>query len=131
MSHEALKKTLTDIATEMRSEMVDTFEDETLTGVCLECSKALVHKLNQQHIESEIVVGFMDVDQALLSDDWEEIFDPLHYWVKVNDYVVDITCTQFMDYMIDDYSIEYLEDVFVNHKDDSPLHVEKAIYSAQ
>ena len=128
MPNQTLEQTLLNIATNLRVEMVETFEDNKLYGTCLECSKALVDKLNQAGIKSEIVIGFIAVDEPLFTDDWEEIFDPLHYWVSVGDYFVDITCSQFAEHMSDDYNIQYLEEVFVSKKDEAVLHIPKKVY---
>lgn len=110
------------IAKKLRLELVENKDDELLEGYCLEASRELFRRFKQAGLAPELIQGTVDIDIPVFTDDGDEVFDPLHYWVQVGNYLVDITCSQFRQYMEDDYAIECMEDVLIENILDSKYH---------
>lgn len=114
--------TIYDIAKKLRLELVDNNDDDLLEGYCLEASRELFNRFKKAGFNPELVQGTVEIDIPVFTDDGDEVFDPLHYWVQVDNYLVDITCSQFRQYMEDDYAIECMEDVLVENIVDAKYH---------
>lgn len=105
--------TIYDIAKKLRLELVESNDDDLLEGYCLEASRELFNRFKKAGFNPELVQGTVDIDIPVFTDDGDEVFDPLHYWVQVDNYLVDITCSQFRQYM---------EDVLVENIVDAKYH---------
>lgn len=106
------------IATRVRSEELDFHSDDnpTLQALCLDVSRRLRDSLIDEGYQNSMVVqGNFAVDEPYFFDDEDEdefieLYELLHYWVEVRGLVVDITQTQFEDFVTQDE----LEDVYVD-----------------
>ena len=121
---------LTNIALEFRQKMERKYDEKVLTTLCLPVSRALKKHLIDLGFSNAIVVqGTLRIDNPdpSFSEDWdwkdflppepmeteeEEIafaenamketsYTPLHYWVEVGTFIIDITADQFNDEMDD------------------------------
>lgn len=109
---------LTQLATQFRKQMVEYYcdDDECLRSLCLQVSRKLKEFLILNGFNTAIVVqGVFRVDNPDPSaySEWdtrdfeseeemqEATYTPLHYWVEVNDIIVDITADQFNDELDD------------------------------
>jgi hypothetical protein len=103
---------LTQLATQFRKQMVKCYNDECLKSLCLPISRKLKDFLISKGFNTAIVVqGVFRVDNpdTEATADWdpkdfespeemeEATYTPLHYWVEVNDIIIDITANQFND----------------------------------
>jgi len=103
---------LTQLATQFRKQMVKCYDDECLKSLCLPISRKLKEFLISKGFNTAIVVqGTFRIDNPDLTatEDWEvkdfesseemeELkYTPLHYWVEVDNIIVDITADQFND----------------------------------
>jgi hypothetical protein len=103
---------LTQLATQFRKQMVKCYNDECLRSLCLPISRKLKDFLVSKGFNTAIVVqGVFKVDNPApeATKDWdtkdfespEEMekatYTPLHYWVEINDIIIDITADQFND----------------------------------
>jgi hypothetical protein len=110
---EALKKqkSIQQIAKEVRAYFVKSYDDEYLKAVCLPVSRKLKEELVKYGYDAIVIQGTFTVDNPDLtaSAEWdindfeneEEMEDatyhPLHYWVEVDNTIVDLTASQFND----------------------------------
>jgi hypothetical protein len=70
------------------------------TAVCLEASKALSEKLNEAGYNAKVVEGTFEIDfpdQEYYDEEDEDMYIPKHFWVEVNNKLLDITADQFQD----------------------------------
>ena len=101
----ASKKSIPQIANYVRKNLVKAYGDEILKEKCLPASKALKNELIKNGYDAIVIKGLFKVDNpdpsVVLDDDLSEqekeeaMFTPLHYWVEVNNMIVDITASQF------------------------------------
>jgi hypothetical protein len=110
------KKTIGQIAQEIRNKMVRCYDDECLQAVCLDVSRELTKELQKYGYKAQIVQGTFEIDDPNMEnyDEWDEkdfnneedfndvIYHPLHYWVEVNGMIIDITASQFNDEIEDE-----------------------------
>ena len=115
-----------EIATKVRQEAVDYYEDETLESMCLCVSRTLVEELTKEGIKCELIQGKFYVDNPDDSKWDEDLRDsikyfPLHYWVRLcgkhKGTIIDLTCSQFQDECEDE-----IEDIFIGKKSESGRH---------
>jgi len=103
---------LKNIATQFRQQMVKCYDDDCLKSLCLPISRKLKEFLISKGFNTAIVVqGVFKVDNPdpSVMDDWrkedfespeemeEASYTPLHYWVEINNIIIDITADQFND----------------------------------
>jgi len=110
------------IALKLRQELVDNNDDDLLEGYCLEASRELFRRFKQAGLNPELIQGTVDIDIPVFTDDGDEVFNPLHYWIEIGDYLIDITCSQFRQYMEDDHAIECMDDVLIEKIIDANYH---------
>jgi len=105
------RKTIPQIAQYVRSNLIKCYDDECLRSLCLPVSRQLKTELVKNGYDAIVVQGVFRVDNPdpTASDDWdpsdfeneEEMesakYTPLHYWVEVNNMIVDLTANQFND----------------------------------
>jgi hypothetical protein len=112
-------RSVQDIAHEVRSSLL-TDDQDTLQSLCLPVSRHLAKILiDNGYSAANVVQGTFTVDEPDPSayEDWDvedfggdedmmeqATYTPLHYWVQINDMVVDITADQFNDEL--EYPIE-------------------------
>lgn len=115
-----------EIASKVRQEAVNYYEDETLESMCLCVSRTLVEELTKAGIGCELIQGKFLVDNPDDSKWDDDISDklkylPLHYWVrltgKFKGTIIDLTCSQFQDECDDK-----IEDIFIGKKSESGRH---------
>lgn len=122
-------ETIEAIATDFRKELVGLCEgNEELEGECLSASKKLVKLLDEAGIDANVVQGLINLDIPAINDEGEEYYEAIHYWVQADNHIIDITCSQFRQYMEDDYTVECLEDVFIEHVMNSEIHYFLRLY---
>lgn len=85
------------IAREVRSSLLDS--DESSTGMCGFCSRELVKVLVQSGFNAIVQGGTIDLDDPMTDDEGVDVYDPLHYWVEIDGYVIDLTADQFNDFV--------------------------------
>ena len=100
----AQQKTIEDIALSVRKQLVESYDDEYLQAVCLDCSRELRDELIKNGYNAVVVQGEFELDDSydLYSDEFVDkdrsvLNLPLHYWVEVDGFIVDITVSQFND----------------------------------
>ena len=113
---------LNELATQFRKQMVKCYDDECLKNLCLPISRKLKEFLVSKGFNNAIVVqGVFKVDNPDIDaySEWdindfeneEEMesatYTPLHYWVEVNNIIINITASQFNDEL--DYPVEPVE----------------------
>lgn len=98
--------TILHIGQQVRESLIQ--QEGDVTGFCLEACQEIQKLLLAKNIPSTIVKGFISVDFPLFSDDDDEIYDPLHFWLEIGDSILDVTATQFLDYLEEEC---YIEDV--------------------
>lgn len=102
---------LNQIATQFRQQQVKCYDDECLRNKCLPISRKLKALLLSKGFNTAIVTqGIFKVDnpnpeaiaeldpKGLTKEEFEESkYTPLHYWVEVNNVIIDVTASQFND----------------------------------
>lgn len=91
------------IASNVRKKLVYELDSENLNSFCLEAANELRAELQKKGIKAIVVQGTFEVDNGIIEDDFEEeLFQPLHYWVEVQGKVLDITGSQFQEFVNED-----------------------------
>jgi len=106
------------IANNIRKSQVKCYggDDECLKATCLPSSRTLKDALIKNGYDAIVVQGVFRVDNPdpTLTEEWdvndfeneeemeEAKYTPLHYWVEVDNLVVDITADQFNDELEED-----------------------------
>jgi len=104
----ALKqKNILQIAQEVRKDQVKTHDSESLREQCLGVSKALKKVLINNGYDAIVTRGLFRVDRPdqKAIQDWKGKKEDIerdaltleHYWVEVNNLIVDLTSSQFND----------------------------------
>jgi hypothetical protein len=124
------KKSIEQIASELRNELTIDPDDDQITAMCLQVSRELKKRLISNGYEAIVVQGVFEVDSpdvaysemdSDLFESEEEMEDamhhPLHYWVEAFDgnenLIVDITADQFND----ELESEEMPPVFIDSLD--------------
>ena len=105
------KEHIIKIAEDVYKDFVEFYDDKTLEGLCLDCSRDLKKLL----AGSIVVQGLFRLDEPDYDEDGEEMYEVLHYWVEYEGYVIDVTSTQFQEFCedeLDDVYIETLKDSY-------------------
>lgn len=96
-----MDKKLLSIASRVRKQIIKDTENYTLTGECYDASLALKKAFDKAGIKSSLIQGTFqldDPDPSEIENVGEDVAaNPLHYWVKVRNTIVDITVSQFND----------------------------------
>jgi hypothetical protein len=108
-----MNKKILEIAEEVRKELIEIYDSPK--AVCLEASRMLKKELKKNGFESIIVQGTFTIDDPLEFDEFDDfdedednencnhyIYDPLHYWIEINEEILDITADQFKEQVLDD-----------------------------
>jgi len=112
------RKTIQQIALEVRKNMVKCYDDECLKTYCLPASRLLKSELIKSGYDATVTQGVFRVDNPdpSATEDWdpkdfeneeemqEATYTPLHYWVEVGNTIIDITASQFNDELDDPVS---------------------------
>ena len=104
---------ISQIAAGVRQSILNTKDDDTLQELCLPVSRHLAKVfIDNGYAAANVVQGTFTIDHPdpLATEGWdiadfgydEEMmkqasFTPLHYWVQINNIVIDITADQFND----------------------------------
>jgi hypothetical protein len=118
------RKSIMEIANLVRSSLVKKHcpagEEQCLRALCLDASIILAKELRNNGFDARVVMGtfyldnpdvlydddehFMGEDEIEYEDGEHASHNPLHYWVEVDNMIVDITADQF-NYEVDGYEI--------------------------
>ena len=92
------------IAKDVRKEVVKEYGSDDLNAYCMEASEKLALRLNAAGFKTaKAIRGWYEVDEGIIEDDSdEERFDPTHYWVEVDGKILDITGSQFQEFVSDE-----------------------------
>ena len=110
------KPSVKSIATKVRNELVKCYGDEEcLRETCLPSSRDLKKELIKYGYQATITQGVfrvdnpdtkavsqMDVDGLTEEEIEDAKYNPLHYWVEVDNLIVDITADQFNNELEDE-----------------------------
>lgn len=103
---------LTQIATQFRKAQVKCYDDQCLKNLCLPMSRKLKNLLISKGFNTAIVtqgvfkidkpnpeaIAELDPNDFNNTEDFEEAkYTPLHYWVEINNIIIDVTASQFND----------------------------------
>ena len=119
------KKTIQQIAEEVRKNMVHCYDDNCLQGICLDVAKELAKELQKNGYKAQVVQGTFTIDEpdSGYYEDWESIgfgseeefedaiANPMHYWVEVDGIIVDLTAIQFNDELSNE--LEYMSEIVI------------------
>ena len=89
------------VASQVREEMESKYGEDFLHGKCIEASDKIVSLLKDKNVNAHTVEGWVtyDYDECCSDRNYDE-----HTWVETEeDYIVDVTATQFNYFMEKDY----------------------------
>ena len=90
-----------EVASQVREEMESKYGEDFLYGKCIEASDKIVSLLKDKNVDAHTVEGWVtyDYDECCSDRNYDE-----HTWVETEeDYIVDVTATQFNYFMEEDY----------------------------
>jgi hypothetical protein len=80
--------------------------DPTEVGNSFILNATLAQTLRRLGYRPELMIGYVDLDQPIIDEARDSVYDPDHMWIVVSGVIVDLASQQFADHFYDELRYE-------------------------